>query len=143
MFKTGKLVGVAVAAVLVLSGCASAAENADVAKSAAPAEVAVSETPAPVLTADPTPVDDQLVTAVQRIPGLENVEPGAAEAMAEQVCSELDAGTSPLDIVAVEGDSTINNDDAIRLAAELVCPAQHDAVYQTFTDDYAINPPKN
>lgn len=141
MFKTGKLVGIALV-VLVMSGCASAGAN-ETARVAAPVEVAASETPAPVLTADPAPVNDQLVTAVRRIPGLENVELAAAEAMAEQVCSELDAGTSPLDIVAVDGDSDTNNNDAIRLAAELVCPAQHDAVYQTFADDYAINPPKS
>ena len=60
MFKTGKLVGVAVAAVLVLSGCASAGASADVARSAAPEVVASAE---PTVEPEAVPVGVEIADA--------------------------------------------------------------------------------
>lgn len=126
MFKTGKLVGFAVVAVLALSGCASAGSSEDVAKSGAG-----EATSAPALTAEPveaTAAETEYDTAIRRIPGLEDIDQADALVVGENVCTQLDAGTDPLTITAVEDTERVNNWDAISVATLTLCPSQTAAV---------------
>ena len=126
MFKTGKLVGVAVA-VLVMSGCAAGMASE---KSAAPAAV-VEPTSAPVLTAEPTSAESEFLTATQRIAGLENVTLSEALPVAEFVCEQLDSGVAPFDIDAVAGNED-SSDEMVIVASLTVC-TDHQAVVQEAT----------
>lgn len=132
MFKTGKLVGVALV-VLVMSGCASAGASEDVAKSDAP-EVEVS---APVLTAEPAPanaVEVEFLTAVQRIPGLEDVTMDAALVVGHAVCDQLASGADPLTMAPVENGDEQANMEAVMVSALTLCVEQSEAAQAKFTE---------
>lgn len=129
MVKTGKLVGFAVAAVLALSGCSAAAAEAPA--PSAVAEVTVEPTSAPVLTAEPTSVEAEFLTATQRIVGLENVTLDEALPVAEFVCGQLDNGVAPFDIAAVEGNKD-SSDEMVIVASLTIC-TDHQAVVQEAT----------
>jgi hypothetical protein len=129
MLNMGKLVGVVVL-VAALSGCSAAAVES--APSTAVAEVAPEATSAPVLTAEPTPVEAEFLTATRRIVGLEDVTLADALPVADYVCGQLDAGVAPLDIAAVKG-NVESNDEMIMVSALTICTDHQAAVQEAVT----------
>lgn len=130
MFKTGKLVGFAVVAVLALSGCASAG-------AAEPVEKVAAEVSAPVLTAEPveaTPAEDEFLTAAHRIVGLEDVKMDAALAVGEDVCAKLDAGKDPRTLTPVVDGDEATNEEMVIVSVLTLCTDHNEPVQQIFSE---------
>ena len=138
MFKTGKLVGFAVVAVLALSGCASAGASADVAKSVAPAEVASAEPSAAAIemtdAAAPEPTASEYGDYTQDefyVASIASAWRGTVPTDAEFIgaaalaCQDLTAGAAAADVTVVSGegeDAEWNNEHAVQYAVQVYCP---------------------
>lgn len=135
-----KLGGLLLIAVLALTGCATTPQpdpesKPEVAETQAPAEAAPEATEPPVLVAEEpaNAVEDEFYTATKRIPGLENVTFADALEVGEYVCAQLDAGVSPLDIIAVKNTDPQNNRDMISVSALTLCTEHEPAMQEAFT----------
>lgn len=124
-------VGVAVA-VMLLSGCSAAGGQAT--GVAPPVSV---EEPAPALTAEPveaTPAEEEFMTSMDNIPGLENASADTAIAAGKDACAQLEAGASPLEVLPVEGADEITNEQFVVAAVISLCPELNDSTQQVFVD---------
>lgn len=134
------LLAAAALVVIALSGCAASGDVAAPAKNAT-----VSETSAPVLTAAPAPADSverEFLTAVQRIPGLEDVSLADALAVGNDVCAQLAAGKDPLTMTPVANGAQPDNEDMVMVSALTLCTDQSDAAQQAFIDGRGLAVPE-
>ena len=123
--------GIAAVIVIALSGCAAGVDAGDGAASTA----APVETSAPVLTAAPaTTEQEEYLTAVQRLPGFEDVTMAEALPVGEDVCAKVAAGVDPLTLTPVEGGTDMANEDMVMTSVLFLCADQTDTAQQPFVD---------
>lgn len=133
MNKSVYLIGAAVL-IGVLAGCAASPELAGVQPLVdAPSVTPESTEPPTIAVEEPAnPAEANFDVAIRRVPGLENVDAADALAVGYDVCEQLAAGISPLDILPVENADQQVNEEVVLVSVLTICTEYNDATQAVF-----------